>query len=356
MRKVIYILPAFLFLIFANSCVSMVKISSVVERNTDGDLLLKWEVSPDQEGNIDIYVSETDTSLDNFSPVASARVADQVLRIHPSAGGSRQFFFLRTPAAFSGIVTNRIIDTQGIKNFRDAGGYFTTDNRQMKWGMIFRSGDLSNATLSDQTKIRELGIRTIIDFRSTRTARNFPILLHPSIRIVSLPLAPMDMQRINNHLDNDNFNRSDAIRYMQEMYVEIVENHKIEFADMFDVLTNESSYPILLTDALGKDGVGLATFFILHAIGIPENVLLDDYMFNSQNFKDIIQSTIDGQNLSESMQEAVTAMLSVNRAYLNFAIEHIRQVYGSVDNYLEYELRVSSGKKALLRRYLLYPF
>jgi protein-tyrosine phosphatase len=334
----------------------MVKISSVVERNTDGDLLLKWEVSPDQEGNIDIYVSETDTSLDNFSPVASARIADQVLRINTSAMESRQFFFLRTPAAFSGIVTNRMIDTQGIKNFRDTGGYFTMDNRQMKWGMIFRSGDLSSATLSDQTKIRQLGIRTIVDFRSTRTARNFPILLHPSIRIVSLPLAPMDMQRIYNQLENNNFNRSDAIRYMQEMYVEIIENHKTEFSDMFDVLTNESSYPILLTDGLGKDGVGLATFFILYAIGIPENVLLDEYMFNSQELTDAIKTTIDGQPYSESMQEAITAMLSVNRAYLNFAIEHIRQVYGSIDNYLEYELRVTSGKRSLLRRYLLYSF
>jgi protein-tyrosine phosphatase len=349
-------MPAFLFLIFANACVSMVKISSVVEKETDGDLLLKWEVNPDQEGNIDIYVSETDTSLDDFLPVTSVRIADQVLRINTSAVESRQFFVLRTSAAFSGVVSNRMIDTERIKNFRDAGGYFTTDNRQMKWGMIFRSGDLSNATLSDQAKIQQLGIGTIIDFRSTRTAWSFPILLHPSIRIISLPLAPMDMQRIYNQLENNNFNRNDAIRYMQEMYVEIIENHKTEFADMFDVLTNESSYPILLTDGLGKDGTGLAIFFILHATGIPENVLLDEYIFNSQELTDVIRTTIDGQPYSESMQEAITAMLSVNRAYLNFAVEHIRQVYGSVDNYLEYELRVSSGKRSLLRRYLLYSF
>jgi len=56
------------------------------------------------------------------------------------------------------------------------------------------------------------------------------------------------------------------------------------------------------------------------------------------------------------MQEAVTAMLSVNRAYLNFAIDHIKEKYGSVDNYLEKELRVTSGKKNLLRKYLLYQY
>jgi|GEM_PF-6159306 len=56
------------------------------------------------------------------------------------------------------------------------------------------------------------------------------------------------------------------------------------------------------------------------------------------------------------MQEAITAMLSVNRAYINYVIDHIKQQYGSVDNYLEKELNVGSGKKILLKKYLLYPY
>ena len=59
-------------------------------------------------------------------------------------------------------------------------------------GEIYRSGNLSNATLYDQEKIRRLNIRTVIDFRSERTARRYPILLHPSIRKIALPLMPMD--------------------------------------------------------------------------------------------------------------------------------------------------------------------
>ena len=65
---------------------------------------------------------------------------------------------------------------------------------------------------------------------------------------------------------------------------------------------------------------------------------------------------IDAKNLSEPLQEAVTAMLSVNAAYLNYVIDHITQKYGSVDSYLETELRVTSGKRNLLRKYLLYQF
>ncbi len=351
----IHIYFLLMLLLAASSCMSTVKITSVVEKDTEGDFLLKWEVSPDQEGNIDIYSSLTDSSLNSFTPITSRRITDQVMKLNPTGSGLREYFILRTGGVYSGVVANRTIDMNRIKNFRDIGGYFTTDNRQMKWGQIYRSGNLSNATLYDQEKIRRLNIRTVIDFRSERTARTYPILLHPSIRKIALPLMPMDAQKLDEQLKDEHFDRSDAIRYVQEEYVNIIENHKTQFGEMFDLLTNDSNYPILLSGSLGKDGVGLATYLILYAIGIPQSSLEEDYIL-SNHFIDPEMVEIDARNLSEPLQEAVTAMLTVNRVYLNYAIDHIKLKYGSVDNYLEKELRVSTGKRNLLRKYLLYQF
>lgn len=355
MKRLHSILYLFLLLILASSCMSTVKITSVVEKDRGGDFLLKWEVSPDQEGDIDIYSSLSDSSLTNFTPLTSKRITDQVLRVSPTGSGLREYFILRTAGVYSGVVANRSIDMNNIKNFRDIGGYFTSDNRQIKWGQIYRSGDVSNATLYDQERIRRLNIRTVIDFRSEKTAKKYPLLLHPSIRKISLPLAPMDAEKLDEQLSDGDFNRSDAIRYVQESYVDIVENHKEQFGEMFDLLTNDSNYPVLLAGSLGKDGVGLASYFILYALGIPHSILEEDYMLSNQEI-DPAKAKIDARNLPEPLQEAVTAMLSVNRAYLNYVIDHIKQQYGSVDNYLEKELRVTSGKKNLLRKYLLYQF
>ncbi len=345
----------FTLLTLISGCASAVKISSVVEKDHGGDFLLKWEVSPDQEGTIDIYSSLSDSSLTDFTPITTAQIADQVLRLNPTGSGLREYFILRTAGVHSGVVANRVIDMNSIKNFRDIGGYFTTDNYQVKWGEIYRSADLSNATLYDQERIRRLNIRTVIDFRSEAAARRYPILLHPSIRKISLPLGPMDAEKLDEQINDNDFNRSDAIRYVQESYVDIIENHKEQFGELFDLLTNDSNYPILLSGSLGKDGVGIATYLILHVLGVAPATLEQDYMLSNQLI-DPAKSKIEAQNLSEPLQEAVTAMLSVNRAYLNYAIEHIIQTYGSVDNYLEKELRVTSGKRNLLRKYLLYPF
>lgn len=339
----------------ATSCASTVKITSVAEKNKEGDLLLKWEVSPDQEGNINIYSSQSDTDLSAFTPIKTSNITDQVTVINPSSPDIREFYILKTTSAYSGIIANRVIEMSNIKNFRDLGGYFTRTDQQMKWGKIFRSGDLSSATLYDQERIRRLGIKTILDFRSEKTVKKYPILVHPDIRKISLPIIPMDSEKINEMMDNEKLTRSDAIRDVQDSYVGIIENYKNVFAEMFDILIDENNYPVLLSGSLGKDRVGLASFFILYALGIPQNVIIDDYLLSRQtiNISSIAENV---KTKPEYFQEAVTALMSANVAYINYTIDYINQKYGSIDNYLEKELKLTSGKRILLYKHLLYNY
>ena len=163
----------------------------------------------------------------------------------------------------------------------------------------------------------------------------------------------MDSEKLYELIKDESFTRADAIRYVQDSYIEIIENHKEEYAQMFDILVDEHNYPILLTGSLGKDRVGLASFFILHALGVSELESVNDYMISSQTV-DISSIVKDAQSLPEYMQEAITALLSVNTSYINYVINYIKQKYDSVDNYLEKELKLSSGKKAILRKQMLY--
>ena len=62
----------------------------------------------------------------------------------------------------------RLIDFEGCLNFRDLGGYPTSDGRQVKWRQVFRSDALHLLTTSDVNRFRdELGIRDVVDLRST---------------------------------------------------------------------------------------------------------------------------------------------------------------------------------------------
>lgn len=334
-------------------CASSAQITSVAEKSKDGNIILKWEVNPDQDGNINIYSANSDSSLDDFMSVKTTNISDQVTEISIVSPETREFFILRTSTAYSGIISNRVIEMSNVKNFRDLGGYYTDDNKQLRWGKVFRSGDLSSATLYDQERIRRLGVKTIIDFRSEKTTKKYPILIHPHIRKVSLAITPMDLEKMDEQIEDEKLTRSDAIRYVQDSYVGIVENYKNEFKEMFNLMTDENNYPILLVGSLGKDRVGLASAFILYALGVPEKVIEEDYLFSNKTI-DISKVVEDAHTLPEYMQEAVTALLTVNSAYFTYAIDHIKQKYGSIDKYLEKELNVTHGKKILLRKYLLY--
>ncbi len=347
------ILLLFFLLFVFSRCASTVKITSVAEKNRDGDLLLKWEVSPDQDGNINIYSSNTDEMLESFVPIKTSKITDQVTIIDHSNPDKREFYILKTTSAYSGIITNRHIEMSSIKNFRDLGGYFTKLDRQMRWGMIFRSGDLSSATLYDQERIRRLNIKTIIDFRTENTSKTYPILVHPNIKKVSIPITQMDSKALDDMMLDKKLTQSDAVRKIQDSYISIVENSKEELSKMFELLIDYDNYPILISGSLGKDRVGLASFFILSAIGVPQNVIINDYLL-SQEYINVSKIVMDAQSKPEYFQEAVTAIFSVRPSYINYTIDYINQKYGSVDNYLEKELKVSASNKNLLRKYLLY--
>jgi protein-tyrosine phosphatase len=61
---------------------------------------------------------------------------------------------------------DRHVPLSGQPNFRDLGGYETADGRRVKWGRVYRSGELSQLSEDDVAKLGDLGIKTVVDLRS----------------------------------------------------------------------------------------------------------------------------------------------------------------------------------------------
>ena len=56
----------------------------------------------------------------------------------------------------------RHIKLTGQANFRDLGGYQSSNGRTVKWGKVYRSGRLPKLTKDDVDQVANLGIRTVI--------------------------------------------------------------------------------------------------------------------------------------------------------------------------------------------------
>ena len=85
----------------------------------------------------------------------------------------------------------RRLSLQGTPNFRDLGGYATADGRRVKWGYLYRSGQLSDLQQEDQLVLSGLQLDLVCDFRREEEQENDPSLLpQPGPRVVSLPISP----------------------------------------------------------------------------------------------------------------------------------------------------------------------
>ncbi|MGH8877147.1 MAG: tyrosine-protein phosphatase, partial [Stackebrandtia sp.] len=82
------------------------------------------------------------------------------------------------------------IALQGSPNTRDLGGYETWDGMQTRFGMLYRSGELSKLTEEDATVLTGLGLRTVVDFRlPEEVAFGGPDRLPEGLAPVSLPVG-----------------------------------------------------------------------------------------------------------------------------------------------------------------------
>src|SRR5580765_2462491 len=73
---------------------------------------------------------------------------------------------------------------EGCLNLRDLGGYPTEDGRQVRWGCVFRAGELCLLTDSDADAITRLGIRVVVDLRNQWERAARPDRLPPGIDLV----------------------------------------------------------------------------------------------------------------------------------------------------------------------------
>ena len=90
----------------------------------------------------------------------------------------------------------RKIFLDGTHNTRELGGYKTTDGKKVKWGVLYRSDKLSDLSTDDQEYLSSLGIKNVIDFRSSNEKSEDPDLIpcllytSPSPRDATLSRMP----------------------------------------------------------------------------------------------------------------------------------------------------------------------
>ena len=239
----------------------------------------------------------------------------------------------------------RHLSLQGASNFRDLGGYPTADGRTTRWRQIFRSNHLGQLTAADIEIVRALGVRSAFDFRGLEE-RAAGVCVVDEIVVRSLPVEPTVVASLRAELARGTLTGPVALEIMRESYRNYVRHNTHSFRNLFGHLLEDSA-PLVIHCTAGKDRTGFASALILHALGVPDDVIAEDYLLTNTHYKRDVSSAAD------LPADVLNAIGSVETSYLAAAFEAVSSEYGDLETYLRDGLKLGTAEQTALKaRYL----
>jgi protein-tyrosine phosphatase len=239
----------------------------------------------------------------------------------------------------------RHLALQGASNFRDLGGYPTADGRTTRWRHIFRSNHLGQLTVADIEIVRALGVRSAFDFRGVEE-RTAGVCVVNEIAVHSLPIEPTVVAALRAELARGSLTAPVALELMRESYRNYVRHNTASFRNLFGHLLEDRA-PLVIHCTAGKDRTGFASALILHALGVADEVIAEDYLLTNQHYKRDATAATD---LPEDVRNAIG---NVDASYLAAAFEAVGKEYGDLETYLRDGLKLGTPERTALKaRYL----
>ena len=211
----------------------------------------------------------------------------------------------------------RHIRLPGTRNLRDVGGYPTADGRVTRWRTLLRTDALVRLPAASQDALLDLGLRNVIDLRWPHEIDDAPSVFQASNRVTyrSIPLLLDDpTPRLG----------------LAGTYLHMLDDRGPQLADVVHSLLEPGGLPAVIGCAAGKDRTGVAVAVVLSAVGVPGDIVVEDYALSRSAFAD----AVDDEHLVDWRADALEVECAPE--YMAAALEHLEQRHG--------------GARALLRR------
>ena len=241
---------------------------------------------------------------------------------------------------------DRHLRLDGASNFRDLGGYVGHEGRPLRWRRLFRSDHLAGLSDVDQARLAELGLARSFDFRGRLEREAAPYAL-PGLEQRSLSIEPEVADKLQAlRAAGLPVTEARVIGLMNDLYRSLVKDHAHRFAELFEQML-QADAPLVFHCTAGKDRTGIAAALILQALGVPRDVVMQDYLLSNALYQ---RPSVERSDIPP---EAVAVLWSVRASYLESAWLSIERDLGGLEHFLRERLRLSPAAALELRsRYL----
>lgn len=304
-----------------------------VERNkSDKNYQLKFS----ENGNWEVFAGTSPQSI-NMNQVIAKGNNPKTVSLTDFPTNTRIFFKYVWEQNSQVTCSERLLPMEGAYNVRDLGGYKTKDGKSVKWGCLFRSGDLNLLSSADLAYLSGIGIKTIIDFRNETEKAAAPDKLPDShSKTYELPIEAgnvIDMSKITTI--------EDAEQALVDGNKFFVNECQQQYKDFFRVLMEGQHIPVLFHCSAGKDRAGLAAALFLSSLGVEQEIIIEDYLLSEEYVREKYASLVESMPI-------LAPVFGVRRQYIMAAFETIDKDYGGMNNFLTKNLGVDLVKMKTL--------
>lgn len=256
---------------------------------------------------------------------------------------------------------DRVLNLEGVHNFRDYGGYAVSGGGRLRRGLLWRSGQHHRATDADLSVISSLNLASVFDLRSSHERATEPCQ-RPEGFAANIHVADDPVQRQAPHVAVAKSAREhtpESTRHgMVRNYSRIC--FRPELLGMIRKMIAElaaGSGPSLVNCMAGKDRTGIAVAMVQMAAGVHREDVIEDYVLTN-SAGDVEARIAAGLEtikvISGDLDEAIMRVLmGVEPEYLEAAFAAVEERHGSLDSYLADALGADAGLRERLRNALV---
>jgi protein-tyrosine phosphatase len=238
----------------------------------------------------------------------------------------------------------RHVPLAGCYNFRDLGGYPTRGGGHLAWRRLFRADGLTRLNEDDCAALTELGLATVIDLRTASEVNDrgrFPTET-VEVEYHHLPLT----DSIPGTEEVPDWGEAD---YVTARYVHLLAEGESSIARAITLLASDGSLPAVFHCSAGKDRTGVLAAIVLGGLGVPDDVIVDDYALSAIGTSRLMQALREEYaDAVEEVEKYATAILRVLPEAMAGFIDYVKTERGGFESLVR-QLGVRDEMAALER-------
>ncbi|MGI5456851.1 tyrosine-protein phosphatase [Streptomyces sp. CA-249302] len=247
---------------------------------------------------------------------------------------------------------DRHIAFDQLCNFRDLGGYRTTDGRRVRPGRLYRTDSLGKLEpgSADWSRFLSLGIRTVIDLRHPWEAESrgrVPSDASFTYHNLSIEHRPYNQPALAPEVDPG--------PYLAERYMEVAEDGTAEIREALQLIAKsaESETPLAFHCASGKDRTGQLAALVLDLLGVPTPTIIEDFSLTELAAPALLA---DWQSRNNGNSPTWLGFGRAPESVMRLFLKSFKSRYGSTADYVTDALGLDADSlSTILRAHLLEP-